>query len=97
MIKTESFVNVAVIGIAALLLLAATPVRAANPSGLVGTHANAAHDGDDRIYSGSEPGPAYYGNFGFAPEGLNPAFDPWGRARGPNDTNAPGCQLRSCD
>ena len=92
MIKTESLVNVAVIGIAAFLLLAATPVMAANPRG-----ANAAHDGYDRIYSGSEPGPAYYGNFGSAPEGLDPAFDPWGRARGPNDTNAPGCQLRSCD
>jgi hypothetical protein len=42
MIKTESLVNVAVIGIAAFLLLAATPVRAANPRGFVGTHANAA-------------------------------------------------------
>jgi L-2-amino-thiazoline-4-carboxylic acid hydrolase len=77
--------------------VAATPVMAANPRGLVGTHANAAHDGYDRIYGGSEPGPAYYGNFGIAPEGLNPAIDPWGRARGPNDTNAPGCPLRSCD
>jgi hypothetical protein len=70
MIKTESLVNVAVIGIAAFLLLAATPVMAANPRGPVGSS---------------------------APEGLDPAFDPWGRARGPNDTNAPGCQLRSCD
>jgi len=35
MIKTESLVNVAVIGIAAFLLLTATPVRAANQRGLV--------------------------------------------------------------
>jgi hypothetical protein len=53
MIKTESLVNVAVIGIAAFLLLAATPVMAANPRGPVGSS---------------------------APEGLDPAFDPWGRA-----------------
>ena len=36
MIKTESFVNVAVIGIAALLLLAATPVRAEDATVKIG-------------------------------------------------------------
>src|SRR6516162_11394638 len=35
MIKTDSLVNLAAIGVAAFLLLAVTPVTAANPRGLV--------------------------------------------------------------